>query len=117
MHIRDNAFHVSPETNVRRTHVLIAYLQLLLQDTGLRETPLQYAMRVQPEMAIVLLGAFSRYINNIQEEDLQKEKTRATLIALRKLYCIILICVLTIRQVQSCNLLFVTGLQPNSETS
>ncbi|TCD71279.1 hypothetical protein EIP91_011050 [Steccherinum ochraceum] len=65
MYIRDSAF------------------ELLLQDTGMHETPLKYAMRVQPDMAIILLGAFSRYINNLQDEDLGKESTRKTLLSLR----------------------------------
>ena len=30
-------------------------------------------------MAIVLLGAFSRYINQLQDEDLQKPETKKTL--------------------------------------
>lgn len=49
----------------------------------MRETPLKYAMRVQPDMAVILLGTFSRYINNLSDEDLEQENTRRTLIALR----------------------------------
>ena len=35
------------------------------------------------EVAIVLLGAFSRYINHLQDEDIPKPQTKAILRALR----------------------------------
>ncbi|RPD61962.1 hypothetical protein L226DRAFT_535339 [Lentinus tigrinus ALCF2SS1-7] len=47
-------------------------------------TPLIHALRIEhTDMAIVLLGAFSRYINNLQDEDLQKPETKKLLIMLR----------------------------------
>ncbi|KAK1236745.1 hypothetical protein PQX77_000101 [Marasmius sp. AFHP31] len=67
MEIRDRAFH------------------LLLRKWG-DVTPLLHAMRIgnsHKEVAIVLLGAFSRYINYLDESDLQKPKTKTLLKALR----------------------------------
>ena len=47
-------------------------------------TPLIHAMRIEhTDMAIVLLGAFSRYINHLQDEDLQKPETKKLLKLLR----------------------------------
>ncbi|KAI0751321.1 hypothetical protein C8Q80DRAFT_1099496 [Daedaleopsis nitida] len=47
-------------------------------------TPLIHAMRIEhTDMAIVLLGAFSRYINNLQDEDLEKQETKKLLKMLR----------------------------------
>lgn len=41
-------------------------------------------MRIEhTDMAIVLLGAFSRYINHLQDEDLQKPETKKLLKLLR----------------------------------
>jgi len=67
MEIRDRAFH------------------LLLRRTG-DVTPLLHAMRIgqsHRDIAIILLGAFSRYINNLQDEDIPKPQTKAILRALR----------------------------------
>lgn len=39
-------------------------------------TPLIHAMRIEhTDIAIILLGAFSRYINNLQDDDFQKPET------------------------------------------
>ncbi|OSC99129.1 hypothetical protein PYCCODRAFT_1470405 [Trametes coccinea BRFM310] len=57
--------------------------QSLVQKTG-DVTPLIHAMRIEhTDMAIVLLGAFSRYINNLQDEDLEKPETKKLLKMLR----------------------------------
>ncbi|KAI9001164.1 hypothetical protein BD414DRAFT_511746 [Trametes punicea] len=57
--------------------------QSLVQKTG-DVTPLIHAMRIEhTDMAIVLLGAFSRYINNLQDEDLEKAETKTLLKMLR----------------------------------
>ncbi|KAJ8501471.1 hypothetical protein ONZ51_g582 [Trametes cubensis] len=57
--------------------------QSLVQKTG-DVTPLIHAMRIEhTDMAIVLLGAFSRYINNLQDEDLEKAETKKLLKILR----------------------------------
>ncbi|KAH9894236.1 hypothetical protein C8Q73DRAFT_790798 [Cubamyces lactineus] len=57
--------------------------QSLVQKTG-DVTPLIHAMRIEhTDMAIVLLGAFSRYINNLQDEDLEKAETKKLLKMLR----------------------------------
>ncbi|KAF8627235.1 hypothetical protein AX15_004471 [Amanita polypyramis BW_CC] len=58
---------------------------LLLRRSG-DITPLLHAMRIgqsHRDVAIVLLGAFSRYINNLQDEDIPKPQTKAILRALR----------------------------------
>ncbi|EIW61747.1 uncharacterized protein TRAVEDRAFT_117826 [Trametes versicolor FP-101664 SS1] len=48
-------------------------------------TPLIHAMRIEhTDMAIILLGAFSRYINNLQDEDVEKPETKKFLKMLRK---------------------------------
>lgn len=48
-------------------------------------TPLIHAMRIEhTDMAIILLGAFSRYINNLQDEDVEKSETKKFLKMLRK---------------------------------
>ena len=36
------------------------------------------------DVAITLVGAFSRYINHLEEEDFSKKETRPLLVALRK---------------------------------
>ncbi|KAK7470743.1 hypothetical protein VKT23_002163 [Stygiomarasmius scandens] len=67
MEIRDRAFH------------------LLLRKCG-DVTPLLHAMRIgksHNDVAIILLGAFSRYINHLTDEDLKKPGTRTLLKALR----------------------------------
>ncbi|ESK97526.1 hypothetical protein Moror_17526 [Moniliophthora roreri MCA 2997] len=67
MEIRDRAFH------------------LLLRKCG-DATPLLHAMRIgqsHRDVAIVLLGAYSRYINHLDESDIQKPKTKTLLNALR----------------------------------
>ncbi|KAI0366399.1 hypothetical protein BV20DRAFT_971918 [Pilatotrama ljubarskyi] len=57
--------------------------QSLVQKSG-DVTPLIHAMRIEhTDMAIVLLGAFSRYINNLQDEDLEKPETKKLLKMLR----------------------------------
>ncbi|KAG6837556.1 hypothetical protein H0H93_007737 [Arthromyces matolae] len=63
---------------------------LLLRKTG-DATPLLHAMRIgqsHRDVAIVLLGAFSRYINHLSDEDIQKPRTKMILKALRKEFCI-----------------------------
>ncbi|KAG6890959.1 hypothetical protein C0995_000916 [Termitomyces sp. Mi166 len=58
---------------------------LLLRKTG-DATPLLHAMRIgqsHRDVAIVLLGAFSRYINHLNDEDILKPRTKMILKALR----------------------------------
>ncbi|KAG6918932.1 hypothetical protein DXG01_010587 [Tephrocybe rancida] len=58
---------------------------LLLRKTG-NATPLLHAMRIgqsHRDVAIVLLGAFSRYINHLSDEDILKPRTKMILKALR----------------------------------
>ncbi|KAI0637773.1 hypothetical protein C8Q77DRAFT_388200 [Trametes polyzona] len=57
--------------------------QSLVQKSG-DVTPLIHAMRIEhTDIAIILLGAFSRYINNLQDEDLEKDETKKLLKMLR----------------------------------
>ncbi|KAJ6516003.1 hypothetical protein C8R45DRAFT_811479 [Mycena sanguinolenta] len=67
MEVRDKAFHL-----------------LVRMSGGI--TPLLHAMRLgqsHREVAIVLLGAFSRWVNNIQDEELQNPRIKTILKALR----------------------------------
>ncbi|KAF9452470.1 hypothetical protein P691DRAFT_804603 [Macrolepiota fuliginosa MF-IS2] len=65
MHLRDRAFH------------------LLLRNSG-NATPLVHAIRLgHKDVAIILLGAFSRWINNLEDEEMTKSSTITLLKALR----------------------------------
>jgi len=67
MEVRDRAFH------------------LLLRKSG-TATPLVHCMRIgksHQDIAIILLGAFSRWINNLTDEDMRSPKTKVLLRALR----------------------------------
>ena len=60
----------------------------LLQSSG-GETPLVHAIRTgNKDVAIVLLGAFSRWVNYLDDVDVQKPQTQTHLKALRKLLII-----------------------------
>jgi hypothetical protein len=62
--------------------------QALVRPSG-GVTPLIHAMRIgrsHHDVAITLLGAFSRYINHLEAEDFAKPETRSLLISLRELY-------------------------------
>ena len=48
-------------------------------------TPLLHAMRIgHQDVAIILLGAFSRYINYLQDDEMALPRTKTRLKALRK---------------------------------
>ncbi|TFK43618.1 hypothetical protein BDQ12DRAFT_675282 [Crucibulum laeve] len=65
MQVRDNAFH------------------LLLRNSG-NATPLVHAMRLgYKDVAIILLGAFSRWVNHLEDEDIEKQHIQTYLKALR----------------------------------
>ncbi|KAI0284950.1 hypothetical protein BGY98DRAFT_1146873 [Russula aff. rugulosa BPL654] len=67
MEVRDHAFHA------------------LVRSSG-GVTPLIHAMRIgrsHHDVAITLLGAFSRYINHLEEADFVKQETRPLLVSLR----------------------------------
>jgi len=67
MEVRDRAFHA------------------LVRPSG-GVTPLIHAMRIgrsHHDVAITLLGAFSRYINHLEEVDFAKKETRSLLVSLR----------------------------------
>lgn len=60
--------------------------QLLLRKTG-DVTPLLHAMRIgqsHRDVAVVLLGAFSRWVNHLEDDEIPKKKTKTILKALRK---------------------------------
>lgn len=62
--------------------------QLLLRRTQ-NSTPLLHALRIgqsHREVAIVLIGAFSRWINHLEDEDFKQPRTRDLLKALRAPY-------------------------------
>jgi hypothetical protein len=59
--------------------------QLLLRKSG-DATPLLHAMRIgqsHRDVAIVLLGAFSRYVNYLQDDEIALPQTKKILKALR----------------------------------
>lgn len=63
----------------------LTYGQLLLQSSG-GETPLIHAIRIgNKDVAIVLLGAFSRWVNYLEDKDLRNAQTQTYLKALRGL--------------------------------
>ncbi|KAI0269162.1 hypothetical protein BC834DRAFT_967815 [Gloeopeniophorella convolvens] len=67
MEVRDRAFHT------------------LIRPSG-GTTPLIHTMRIgksHHDVAIILLGAYSRYINHLEEEDFAKKETRSNLVSLR----------------------------------
>jgi len=84
MEIRDRAFHVCQVYNhFPALEIIIS--QLLLRKTG-DITPLLHAMRIgqsHRDVAILLLGAFSRFVNHLGDEDIPKPQTKKILKALR----------------------------------
>ncbi|KDQ64867.1 hypothetical protein JAAARDRAFT_28513 [Jaapia argillacea MUCL 33604] len=59
---------------------------LLRWEHDMNATPLVYAMRLGPshrDVAIILLGAFSRWVNNLSDEDIQQPNTKNLLKTLR----------------------------------
>lgn len=57
--------------------------ELLMRKNG-DVTPLLHAMRIgHQDVAIVLLGAFSRYVNNLQDDEISLPRTKTRLKALR----------------------------------
>ncbi|KAI0321814.1 hypothetical protein OF83DRAFT_158973 [Amylostereum chailletii] len=66
MEVRDRAFHL-----------------LLRRSAGV--TPLLHAMRIgrHQDVAIILLGAFSRFVNHLDDEDFSRPQTKTLLKALR----------------------------------
>lgn len=67
----------------RVTYLDATVSQSLIKKSG-DVTPLIHALRIEhTDMAIILLGAFSRYINHLQDEDLQKPETKKLLKILR----------------------------------
>lgn len=92
MEVRDRAFHVWILSIIPFPGLfLLLLLQLLVRKHG-DATPLLHAMRIgktHQDVAIVLLGAFSRYVNNLQDDEISLPRTKMLLKALRKssFYC------------------------------
>jgi len=75
---------VRPQLTFTQT-TLTALCQLLLRKSG-DATPLLHAMRIgdsHREVQIVLLGAFSRWVNCLDEDEIKNPQTRVLLKALR----------------------------------
>ena len=52
-------------------------------------TPLLHAMRIgHQDVAVVLLGSFSRYINHLQDDEMALPRTKTRLKALRQFLAI-----------------------------
>lgn len=59
--------------------------QLLLRKSG-DVTPLLHAMRIgqsHRDVSVILLGAFSRWVNHLEDDDIPKPRTKTLLKALR----------------------------------
>ncbi|KAG5638992.1 hypothetical protein H0H81_007900 [Sphagnurus paluster] len=83
MEVRDRGFPVRQICAAEFLFYLAC--QLLLRKTG-DATPLLHAMRIgqsHRDVAILLLGAFSRWINHLSDEDIPKPRTKVILKALR----------------------------------
>jgi len=64
---------------------VLSNIQLLLRNSG-NTTPLIHAIRLgHKDVAIILLGTFSRWINHLEDGDLRKSSTITLLKALRQL--------------------------------
>ncbi|KAG2754675.1 hypothetical protein P692DRAFT_20861454 [Suillus brevipes Sb2] len=83
MEVRDRAFPVVQLPCISLLVLMIP--QLLLRKTG-DATPLLHAMRIgqsHRDVAIILLGAFSRWINHLEDGEIGLPRTRVILKALR----------------------------------
>ena len=84
MEVRDKAFPVRFSTPLTQFSPWLKNRQLLLQSSG-GETPLVHAIRTgNKDVAIVLLGAFSRWVNYLEDADIRKPQTQTYLKALRE---------------------------------
>lgn len=86
MEVRDRAFHVSKCLSLTLTKYQSS-LELLLRKTG-EATPLVHAMRIgasHRDVAMVLIGAMSRWVNHLEDHDMEQPRTRVILKALSTL--------------------------------
>lgn len=84
MEVRDRAFHVSRGYSNANTHLRLD--QVLLKKSG-DATPLVHSMRIgksHSDVTIVLLGALSRWVNHLPDEEVNLPKTKVLLRALRE---------------------------------
>ena len=84
MEVRDHAFHVSSSLSSADTRLLLT--QVLLKKSG-DATPLVHSMRIgksHSEVTIDLLGAISRWVNHLPDEEVNLPETKVLLRALRE---------------------------------
>ena len=89
MEVRDRAFHVSRGKSCANTHLQPD--QVLLKKSG-DATPLVHSMRIgksHSDVTIILLGALSRWVNHLPDEEVNLPKTKVLLRALREFEAII----------------------------
>lgn len=85
MEVRDRAFHVPLLVLLLSNLSKYFTIQLLLRKSG-DSTPLLHCLRIgqsHRDVAIVLLGAFSRYVNYLTDEEIALPRTKTILKALR----------------------------------
>lgn len=84
MEVRDRAFHV--RLNQYSTNTDLQLNQVLLKKSG-DATPLVHSMRIgksHSDVTIVLLGALSRWVNHLPDEEVNLPQTKVLLRALRE---------------------------------
>lgn len=85
MEVRDNEFPVCTFFFGAKCNLFRTLKQLLLRNSG-GVTPLVHAMRLgNKDVAIILLGAFSRWVNHLEDNEIRKPQTQTYLKALRTL--------------------------------
>ena len=88
MEVRDRAFHVSGGLSIANRDLQLD--QVLLKKSG-NATPLVHSMRIgqsHSDVTIILLGALSRWVNNLPDEEVNLPRTQVLLRALREPYII-----------------------------
>jgi len=84
MEVRDRAFHVGLDW--RNTNRDLQLSQVLLKKSG-DATPLVHSMRIgksHSDVTVIILGALSRWVNHLPDEEVNLPKTKVLLRALRK---------------------------------
>ena len=84
MEVRDRAFHV--RSGWSNTNTDLQLNQVLLKKSG-DATPLVHSMRIgksHSDVTIVLLGALSRWVNHLSDEEVNLPQTKVLLRALRE---------------------------------
>jgi len=84
MEVRDRAFHVGRDWSSSNRDSQLS--QVLLKKSG-DATPLVHSMRIgksHSEVTIIILGALSRWVNHLPDEEVNLPKTKVLLRALRE---------------------------------